>query len=431
MWDAHGWVDDLRVLLSVDSAGNHLLVRYDLETGAVKVLQRFIQQVWLSPDRRWVAVTVARPREEGQTRLLIHPTDDPGRAREVVGVTSLNPELVWLPQVRDARTYLDTVRILPPPRGALRTDASYLFRYRLRRADGGEITASAPPAWSVSDTTVRTVDSLGLARPRRPGKATVYMNVGGWRQDSLPTAVVPARDSFIFREDWEGGIAAHWIPFGEPRPTLTSMAGGTPAFLNNGDGSYTSGAYSRAHWDATDGLGLEVTGSVQLTRGQGQVLLVDWVGGLDSLHLGSWDHLGGYMPLRGVLENRLCSAGYPASEGPAGKVRFSHSVGPWNHPLPVDSSLSEGHPFRIRLQLFPDGRCGLALDGRPVSISENVVPLDLPFAIRLGYAAYQGRVLHGPIEVWRRVRDDVQWELLDVPDSTTAPGGANRSPALP
>ncbi len=429
--DVYGWVDAQRVLVLVDSAGTRLLLRYDLETRAVRVLHRYVRGALLSPDRHWLAVTVTRPGDKGQIRLMVHPTDDPARTREVVGVTSLAPELVWLPQPSTPPTYLDTVRITPPPRGVIRTDATYRFQLLLRSARGEDIDVTTPPVWSVSDTTILTVDSGGLARPHRLGAVTVRVNVAGWRQDSLRTAVVAAHDSFMFREDWDRGLEAHWIPFGEPRPFLTVLEDGRPAFLNNGDGSYSSGAYTRAHWDASDGLGVEATVSVHLTRGQAQVATVDWVGGLDSLRLGDWDHLGSYMPLRGILENRLCGVGYPSGEGPVGKLRVSHLVGPWSKDLPVDSSLADGRPFRLRLQLFPDGRCGLALNGRPVSISDNALPLDLPFALRVGYASYRGRVLHGPLEIWRGVRHDVQWELLETPEARPAVSSAKRGRALP
>ncbi len=431
MWDAHGWVDEARVLLTVDSAGTYLLVRYDLETGGVRVLHRYVKNAWLSPDRRWLAVVLARPREDGQFRLLVHPTDDPARAREVTGITSLYPELVWLPQAGAPREYLDSVEIVPPPRNAIRSDAAYRFKLRLWAAGGTEIHGSATPVWSVSDTSVLTVDTTGLARPLRSGPVTVQVDVGGWRRGWLRTAVVPARDSFILLEGWARGIEAHWIPFGEPRPFVTEGPWKAPAFNNNGDGSYTSGAYSRDHWDASEGLGVEASISIHLTRSQGQVLTLDWVGGLDSLSLGDWDHLSGFVPLRGVLENRLCSTAYPTGEGLVGKLRLGHAAGPWSRVLPVDSVLGDGRTFRLRLQLFPDGRCGLALDGRPVSISDYALPLDLPFAIRLGYAAYQGQVLHGPIQAWRGVRDDVQWELLESPAEPVATSSANRRRSLP
>jgi len=431
MYDAHGWIDAIQVLLSVDSAGTRILVRYDLETGAMRVLHRYVRHVWLSADRRWLAVTVARPREEGRTRLLVHPADDPGRAREVTGVTGVLPELLWLPQPGDRRSYLDSVRILAPPGGVLRSDAPHRFMLSLRGADGKPVDTPTPAVWSVSDTTVLTIDSTGLARPHRPGKATVHVSLAGWRRDAREIKVAVARDSFILRESWDRGIAAQWIPFGEPRPSIVAGPDGRLAFLNGGDGSYTSGVYTRAHWDARDGIGVEVSASVRLSRGQGQVLTIDWVGGLDSLRLGGWDHLSGYMPLRGVLENRLCLSAYPSGEGPTGKVRFGFGAGPWERLIPVDSSLADGHAFRIRVQIFPDGRCGLALDGHPISISDFALPLDLPFALRLGYASYQGQVLHGPLEVWLGVRDDVQWDLLEPRDATTILSGAKHRGRLP
>jgi DNA-binding SARP family transcriptional activator len=437
MVGSHGWQDGVRVLVSVeDTAGIRSLVRFDLETRQATVLHRYVRRVWLSPDRRWLAVSLSQPGDLGQTRILIHPLEDPSRARELTGLRRQDPHLLWMPQSRAPSSYLAAVRIVGPPDRQLRTDTGYRFQLRLIGQDGAMMLAAAPATWSVSDSSVLEIDSTGLAKPLAAGSVTVHVSMGGWRTDSLPVRVAPARDTFLFREEWQQGIEARWQPFGEPRPYLRITPTGA-WFINAGEGSYSSGAYSRARWEAGGGLGVEARVSVPLTRGQGQSLQVAWVGGLDSGALQHWDHLGGALPLNEVNQHRYCAAAYPAGEGPAGKVRFGFAAGPWGRSLPVDSSLGDGREFRLRVQLFPDGRCGLAVDGRPLLISPNALPQDYPYALLLGMASYRTEVRHGPIEVWRGVRNDVQWALLDgegpanTPGSPRGPGPNGAEPDSP
>jgi hypothetical protein len=37
--------------------------------------------------------------------------------------------------------------------------------------------------------------------------------------------------------------------------------------------------------------------------------------------------------------------------------------------LPVPRPVHDGQPFRALVQLFPDGRCGFAVDGEPLWVS--------------------------------------------------------------
>ncbi|HSB54060.1 MAG TPA: hypothetical protein VLD58_06875, partial [Gemmatimonadales bacterium] len=309
--------------------------------------------------------------------------------------------------------HLERVGFLDLP-DTISREASYLVRIVGTTGAGAEREIAGPVRWASSDTAVFAVDSTGKLRPRRAGRAILSVSVGGWRGAARRLTIVDSRRSSVLREQWGAGIARNFIPFGDPMPDIAAGPGGIRGLWNRGDGAYLSGAYSRGHWDASRGLGVEVMLSVRLTRGQFQVGTVGLLGGLDSLSLGGWDHRKMGLPVGSAsYALRSCQLGYPAGEGPLGRERLSAYAGSGGRRLVVDASLGDGHWFRLRLQIFQDGRCGAALDGHPIWVSQKRLLTDRPFAVQLGYSSYETKVLHGPLEVWQGVRDDVQWELLD------------------
>jgi len=152
--------------------------------------------------------------------------------------------------------------------------------------------------------------------------------------------------------------------------------------------------------------------SWRITRGQWQVGDVSLVGGLDSALAGDWDFVTNAMPMGDDIHLRSCGLTYPAGEGPLGRRRVWVGAGSSGRYLPMDSTLGDGAWRRVRIQVFEDGRCGFALEGRPLWLSRRPVPVGLPFAIRLAQSSVGTEILHGPIVAWRGVRDDVQWDLL-------------------
>ncbi len=422
-----GWTGDQKVLIVADSSAVRILVAYDLATGVHRALDREVITATLSPDHRWLAVWRTVPGGAGTAELAVYPADDPGRARPVrLGSLPLQSHLLWLPSAK--RTpYLDRVRIAGLSGGAVPVGGS--LRLTLDGWDqyGGSHPPPASIRWSSSDTTRLTVDSLGNAMPRQPGRVTIHADLAGWRRDSLPLTIVEPSDSIVFREDWSGILTGQWIPFGDPRPELFTGPDGVRGFWNRGDGSYTSGAYTRAHWKAEGGLGVEARISIPLTRGQGQVATLELVGGLDSLRLKNWDHFtGGSQRFFPESAARKCEIGYPNGEGPLGKMRVGVSRGLVGVQLPVDSTLGRGQWLTVRLQIFPDGRCGIALNSQPIQRDAFAILRDQPFAVRLGYTSAGTHVLHGPIEVWQGVRTDIDWDALDTPSAALAGAGRPR-----
>ena len=50
----------------------------------------------------------------------------------------------------------------------------------------------------------------------------------------------------------------------------------------------------------------------------------------------------------------------------------------------LERNVRDGAWWTLRLQILPDGRCGVAIDGRVVWISPERLPLDEVYWLRLG-----------------------------------------------
>lgn len=66
------------------------------------------------------------------------------------------------------------------------------------------------------------------------------------------------------------------------------------------------------------------------------------------------------------------------------------------------------------MQLFPDGRCGLAIDGRPLMIVQGLPINDARYRLILGGNSAQTDILVGNIQMWTGVRSDIPWIDLDL-----------------
>ncbi|MFN8646875.1 MAG: AAA family ATPase [Gemmatimonadales bacterium] len=408
-----GWRDDGTLLVVAPQGGASALFEYDLETGQMTRRLSNIIATSLSPDRKWLAFTAAW---DGVTReeLYVVPVDAPGEWRRVISsnqdVADLRPfwRRLWPP-----RAHLSSIKInnLGP---SLRLESSYELSVLARSAAAPEGTPVASVEWSVSDSTVGAITPDGRLQPRGAGSAWVIARAGPLA-DSVWVRVAPGVHQVVYREDWSRGIAPGWITFGTPRPVLRAGPDGSPAFLGNGDGSFQSGAYSRRSWNAINGLGIEALAYTKVTGDKWQSIVLELLFGLDSTALGAWNHSDGNMPFRHGREHRFtCGVGYPAREGAGRDTTLSASGGGSVGPLTVPRVLGTGRWFRLRVQVFPDGGCGVAVDGLPMWRSRLTVHNEGPMAVRISGAADGGAaMLLGPLEIWQGVRNDVEWSRLD------------------
>jgi hypothetical protein len=192
--------------------------------------------------------------------------------------------------------------------------------------------------------------------------------------------------------------------------------GGVAGFLNNGDGSFSSGALSVEGWDPRGGLGLEVRLSTPATLTQFQTLTAalsraprpDLRMPFDTT-LGALD--AGIPP---ELRHE-CMLGYPGGEGGLSVRQIVLLGGSTLAPATVQVGrwIRSGEWWTARLQLLPDGRCGLAVNGVPVWLSRDGLELNGRWRISLGMSSYQAHMLHGPLVVWQGVPSDIDWSGLD------------------
>jgi hypothetical protein len=74
--------------------------------------------------------------------------------------------------------------------------------------------------------------------------------------------------------------------------------------------------------------------------------------------------------------------------------------------------LRTGAWWTLRVQILPDGRCGIAINGRVLRLSTEPIPLNATYRLWLGDESAGVKLLHGPLHVWKGVRTDIQWTDL-------------------
>lgn len=410
----YGWWSADAVVMAIDSAGQKNIRIFWPATGrleplAIGNLLRFQP----SPDQEWIAWLATAP-GDALPRWWIAPRDQLSKARPLrLPDPNLRVrQLEWSGQ-RPGR-YLDRLEF-SATRERIAQGLTYTLTIFGRDQAGSFLSIVGRLQWSSSDTTVATVDSLGVVRARAPGTTRIEAAIPGWRRVEDTITVAGIAPVTLLAESWDSSWRARWRPSGRPAPRIVVAPDGRPAFLNNGDGSYGSTATTRTEWSAQEGLGLEATVYTPITRRQFQSLYVEFLATRHGVNYELEDTIIGISPYNATDRSRReCAWEYPGGEGEralrqmaavAGDPPAFMAVGPW---------IRSGQPYRLRLQILPDGRCGVAINGTPVWYSEPALLLDTPYRVSLGYSSKETRILVGPLEVWHGVRQDVPWDELDA-----------------
>jgi DNA-binding SARP family transcriptional activator len=403
-----GWRDAGRVVVSAtDSAGTTWQDLVDLEAGQVTPLVRG-DLTTMTTDGLWMLLRTDTPGSLPRYRLI--PLDRPDLARPVVADSIAGAGVLAVVSAASAnRGYLDSLAIVSPATHQIPLEGTYRLVTRGVDARGQSLTPGVV-TWASSDTAVATVDSMGTVHPRRAGRVTIAASAGGWRRATTQLELVASPDVTVFREAWAEPLDSDWVPYGEPRPELVKGPGGVAAFWHHGDSSFASGVYSRRGFAPPRGLGLEVRVSTPISRTTWQSLRADFVAVNDSATLASWDRRAGWLPSGTLNDSRECAVTVPAGEGTALLNSMGLSVAGANSTIRVDRSLRSGRWWTLRIQIFPDGRCGVAINGRPVWRSRTAIQLDRPMHLFIDGYSYHTRILAGPLQVWTGVRRDIDWD---------------------
>jgi len=411
----NAWYDATRLVVDVRGARERVLGRLDTQTGAIDTIVRLRPNDGLvvSRDGRWV---LCRCRREGfaPRAVLLFPIDEPNRAVEV--------DADELPTGRPVMMFESTARLthyadrilIESGRGTPALGVPHLLT-AIGISPAGQAVAASSVRWTTRDTAVATVDSLGVLTPKSIGSVHVEASVGGWRAAGRTFVIQAGEDRTLFAEDWSRGIGPLWRAFGEPLPVIDTLSGGLHALRNNGDGSFTSGVYTVNRFPTRDGLALDAWVSVAVTMAQWQIVNLALEDGLDDEGLRRWNHRAGNVPHRG-LDWPQCAFSYPTTEGVGYGDTLSVVLGSGvTRGVGVPAMFRGGSWFHVRLQIFPDGRCGVAVNGVPVGVSAGRAITDSSVRVLTFGNSSDTKALVGPITLRAGVSPDVDWSELTTP----------------
>lgn len=396
-----GWTDTERVLVrGVDSTGITGLYHVRLEDGEMGMLHRGVKGAEVSPDGGWLAVLRDGP-AAGTPAWYVHPVGRPDLAVALkVGMEDLAAWAIRWGHAREADGYLEYVDVVGPD--TVMTGVPVRVRARGRDPRGRPVHLHAL-SWQVVDTTVAAFDGdTEVLLPRALGMTGVRVSAGGWREAAGRVTVVPLAYRMLWTEDWGDGLERRWVSFGNPRPSMTDWPAGGRAFWNRGDGFYGSGVYSRDEFQWSRGLGLEAEISTPRTGPRAQRVSVGFRAWTEAVE--AWDHRTGGL----VGPNARCEFTYPVGDG-AGHLASARALG---HQLKLAQTVASGEPYTVRIQIFPDGTCGVAVNGEPFFRGDLTTHDEAPDRIVLMGESLNTRILVGPVDVWEGVRDGVDWSVL-------------------
>lgn len=181
----------------------------------------------------------------------------------------------------DGGGWIESLRITP--RMELVTPGQYVsLEVEASDAEGrSHSTRRAPIHWSASDTNVAQLSGPGRVEVRDTGSVLIVASAGGWRADTIAVYSRPLVAGEIeptFVEDWTRGLSPrHFIVYGTPLPFTRPGGGpeGGGVFLNNGDGTFASGALTREAYRLAGGLTVEAWGRLPFTDNHWESFSID------------------------------------------------------------------------------------------------------------------------------------------------------------
>ncbi len=281
-------------------------------------------------------------------------------------------------------------------------------------------------SWHSLDTTVVTTEDSGFIRTRAKGNARLVVSAGGVFSDTVTVVVRERPVNVVFREDWRRPITDQWIPFGDP---TSAIVGGILRI--QGDAHLTSGVLTSSAFDAHAGIGTQVRIRLPLSAPQWQSLSVvlGYVAPPDSIR--NWKgRAEGLQPTTWVAEAapRTCQFTAPRREG-GEFMRFS-SFYAAIRPVAMERlapTVTDSAWHTVVVQLFGDGRCALAIDGKSSAVSNNALLLDRPLRMVIEGQSVGTNVEAGAVEVWTGIRTGIDWGALEpAPRTVRTAGGAPR-----
>ena len=424
-----GWISDSVLLAVASTPPDYELAELNVRTGVRRSVGHLAAVPSLSPDGHWIACD-CRADASTQPRVMIMRSENLAVHRRVVisDPRFPRPEFYWrssgLPRYVETLTFTRTggEPLLGVP-----------YRLAVKAFDAaGAVRGSPRVQFSVSDTLLATVTPAGMLTGIRPGLVTVRASAGGWRTDTMTLRIRSnARDTLAV-EHWEHALEPSWVVFGEPRATIVTDLHGKRHFNTAGDGQFHSGAFTSTTYQASGGLTLTTTISTPVTLAQWQELEIDLHAGIDTAKVRMWNSRAGYLwnDGRTLPVGPACGFKYPAGNEGARYAEQAIIIGARNSvAAPAPPSLRTGQQSRLTIQLFPDGRCGVAIDGIALGIADETATIAKPIRLLILGNSYKTKSLVGPLTLTRGVDTTIDWNTRRPPESpVTSPRTARTAP---
>ena len=396
-----GWRDAESVVAMTDYK-HWLAVAIDSGTTTPLMPDYAVGFAALSGDGKWMAAEIRLVRN-AEPQLIVFPLARPDhRITLALGARMGQTQVAWMTAVGSRAVH--RLAIVPGSAPAL-MGISHRLRVEATDSSGRSLTVPAAVLrWWVDDSAMATIDSVsGILTPRRIGLVGVHVTAGGWREASQVIAIKPNTVTSLIREDWADRGLLAWRSLGNPAPVVTKHADGTPVLAVNGDGSFDSGVLSIAGINPRHGLGAEFLVSTPIGRDKWQRLRLSLEGGAT-------------IAPSGMATGRVaCSFQIPSGEGEdnKGQMGFGGDNGAALFPAPRE--VRSGAWYRVRLQVFPDGSCGVAVNGRAIWRSNRGAVLDSALQTQLSGQSVGTMIAVAAIERWQGVRVDIDWNGLRTP----------------
>jgi hypothetical protein len=400
-----GWLDHHRVLFTGASAAmSSAIAIYDVDAHTVTTTDYPPRSaVTLDNTGKWA---LTRLPNSASAQVRLSPATQFERSI-IIGTDSGVPSEIRFISPGTSNDYLESIAIIRPQHVFAGVPSRLNTKGWTRKRAPISVH---PQRWRSFSPELATVDSLGILIAQRPGNAVIELSAGGWRRviDTIKVETASAR--LIIRESWDESSFTRWKPFGDPKPSIIPD-GGRKALANNGDGNFFSGVYLKPPIDPKAGVSFDAELSTPITKYQWQLIHVGLQPFSNANRIERWDHRTGYIQ-QYVDSGDGCAFQYPSGEGPA-SITGSPWYESWVNAV-RDSShvLHGGSWYRVRVQLFPDGRCGLAINGHPVVITTSGVILTSPILAHIQGNSVDGRILVGKVLIQTGVPTDIDWSKL-------------------
>lgn len=410
---AQAWVSDTTLMIVRHRDGLYELNEMRDSGAFLRTIAHTTRVPALSPDGRWLLCDCRDPSAARPLLTLILVSDSTVRRQLATpDLSAPSVSVNWRASI--APKYIARVAIAP---GMGQPLLGIPYQLTVSGSDESASPRAVPfKTFSVSDSTAASISTSGVLTSRRVGPVTVHVSVGGWRRDSVVLDVHENRRHTLVFEDWRTGIGPAWTKFGDPLPALVAGARDVRSFTTAGDGTFQSGAFTTSAYDVAGGLTLSTTISTPITLGQWQDLEIGFNSGIDTARVRAWQSTAGYLWGDGRIKAmpQRCSFIFPGGKEGSRYADIARLDGPSSTVIVrPPASLRTGRTTRLTLQLFPDGRCGLALDGVVLGVTSGVATKPENTRLVIKGNSYRTTVLVGSITLRRGVETSIDWGGAD------------------